>query len=59
MDQKQFAAFLRRARGEPDWTLDPPGDLVSVFCAECERWIDCHDGITPEVALERHSKLIH
>ncbi len=32
---------------------------VSVFCAPCERWVDCCDGIDPESALARHVDLIH
>ena len=32
---------------------------VSVFCARCQRWIDCYDDIPPEVAWERHGSLFH
>jgi hypothetical protein len=32
---------------------------VSVYCAPCQRWIDCHEGIPPEVARERHGDLLH
>jgi hypothetical protein len=34
-------------------------DLISVFCASCQRWIDCYEGIPPKVALDRHRHLIH
>jgi hypothetical protein len=42
-----------------DGSIVRSGELVSVFCAECQRWIDCHASITPEIALERHRYLIH
>ncbi len=32
---------------------------VSVFCALCERWIDCFVDIPPEVVRERHGTLLH
>jgi hypothetical protein len=32
---------------------------VSIFCTPCERWIDCHDGIEPQLALDRHGALMH
>jgi hypothetical protein len=35
------------------------GEVESVFCARCHRWIDCHAGISPEVAWERHGTLFH
>ena len=35
------------------------GNHASIYCARCERWVDCHDGIAPETALERHSALLH
>jgi hypothetical protein len=35
------------------------GEHVSVYCAPCQRWIDCHQGIPPVVAGERHGELFH
>ncbi len=35
------------------------GGHTAVYCASCQRWIDCHAGIAPGTALERHSALIH
>jgi hypothetical protein len=32
---------------------------VSVFCASCQRWIDCFDDIPPEVVRERHGERLH
>ena len=43
----------------PDGSVARSGDLVSVFCAQCQRWIDCYDGIPPEVARDRHGTLFH
>jgi hypothetical protein len=34
-------------------------DVQSVYCATCQRWIDCLDGIAPETALDRHGDLFH
>lgn len=42
-----------------DGSIARSDDYVSVFCAECQRWIDCYDGIKPEVARERHGTLSH
>ncbi len=35
------------------------GHHASIYCAPCCRWVDCHDGIRPETALERHAALLH
>jgi hypothetical protein len=43
----------------PDGSVVIAGELVSVFCSPCQRWIDCHAGIAPEMALERHRSLAH
>jgi hypothetical protein len=74
MDQDKFAAFLRRARGETDQetarprereiapghgTVDRSDGRVSVYCAHCHKWIECHAGIGPDAALARHGALIH
>jgi hypothetical protein len=50
-----------RGRGivPPDGSIAKAGGHVSVFCASCERWIDCYEGILPEIALDRHIDLIH
>jgi hypothetical protein len=32
---------------------------VSVFCASCQRWIDCYDGIEPEIVHQRHNTRTH
>jgi len=32
---------------------------VSVYCAPCHRWIDCNEGVPPEVAHQRHGALFH
>jgi hypothetical protein len=43
----------------PDGSVVIAGELVSVFCSPCQRWIDCHAGIAPDMALERHRSLAH
>ena len=42
-----------------DGSVAGSGALVCVFCAACQRWIDCYDGIPPEVAHQRHGVLFH
>ncbi len=42
-----------------DGSVAQSDNHVSVFCAPCQRWIDCHDEIPPSVALERHGTLFH
>ncbi len=42
-----------------DGAVAQSGDNMSVYCAPCQRWVDCNAGIEPEVALERHRALIH
>jgi hypothetical protein len=42
-----------------DGSVAGSGALVCVFCAPCQRWIDCYDGIPPEVARDRHGLLFH
>jgi hypothetical protein len=42
-----------------DGSIARSGQVESVFCARCHRWIDCHAGISPEVAWERHGTLFH
>jgi len=42
-----------------DGSVAGSGALVCVFCAPCQRWIDCYDGIPPEVARHRHGQLFH
>jgi hypothetical protein len=68
------ATLIRRSEVEPDLVVATPkvrdltpadgsvvisGQLVSVFCAPCQRWIDCHAGISSEIALDRHADLLH
>jgi hypothetical protein len=43
----------------PDGSIAGSGQLVCVYCAPCQRWIDCYDGIPPEVVLARHGTLFH
>jgi hypothetical protein len=42
-----------------DGSVAGSGALVCVFCALCQRWIDCYDSIPPEVARDRHGLLFH
>jgi hypothetical protein len=42
-----------------DGSIARSGVHVSVFCAPCQRWIDCQADIPPEVAWERHGTLLH
>jgi len=42
-----------------DGSVARSDNCVSVFCAQCQRWIDCYDDIPPEVAWERHGSLFH
>jgi hypothetical protein len=42
-----------------DGSVAGSGAMVCVFCAPCQRWIDCYDGIPPEVAHQRHGLLFH
>jgi hypothetical protein len=42
-----------------DGSVERSGDLVSVFCGQCQRWIHCYDRIEPEIALHRHVSLMH
>jgi hypothetical protein len=49
----------QRAMTPPDGLISRSGGHVSVFCAQCQRWIDCYDGIAPEAAHERHRDLLH
>jgi hypothetical protein len=43
----------------PDGSVGGWGDLVCVYCAPCQRWIDCYEGVPPEVARQRHGELFH
>lgn len=54
-----FAGHVEREITPADGSVAGSGDLVCVFCAPCQRWIDCYDGIPPHVALERHGALFH
>jgi hypothetical protein len=42
-----------------DGSVERSGDLVSVFCGQCQRWIHCYDRIDPAIALRRHAELLH
>jgi hypothetical protein len=48
-----------RAITPPDGLVSRSDRHVSVFCATCQRWIDCYDEIAPETAHERHRALLH
>ena len=56
-----WSPSTRRARDltPMDGSIARSGEVESVFCARCHRWIDCHAGISPEVAWERHGSLFH
>ena len=42
-----------------DGSVVHSGTHASIYCAPCGRWVDCHVGIPPESALERHATLLH
>jgi hypothetical protein len=42
-----------------DGSVAQAGTNLSVYCAPCERWIDCYVGIEPQIALKRHALLVH
>jgi hypothetical protein len=42
-----------------DGSIVRAGNHLSIYCAPCARWIDCHDGIPPNTALARHAALVH
>jgi hypothetical protein len=42
-----------------DGSIAQSGDNTSVFCATCERWIDCCEGVPATVARTRHGDLFH
>lgn len=42
-----------------DGAIAQSGASLSVYCATCERWVDCYLDIEPQVALERHALLVH
>jgi hypothetical protein len=42
-----------------DGSIVASGELVSVFCAPCQRWVDCYAGIPPDIVLNRHRNLLH
>lgn len=42
-----------------DGSIVHAGSHVSIYCAPCAKWIDCHEGIPPETALSRHAILVH
>ena len=48
-----------RAITPPDGLVSHSQGHVSVFCAECQRWIDCYGEIEPETAHQRHRALLH
>ncbi len=53
------SGLVEREITPADGSVAGSGQLVCVFCAPCQRWIDCYDGIPPEVARERHGALFH
>ena len=42
-----------------DGAVAQAGAHLSVYCAQCERWVDCYVQIEPQIALERHALLVH
>jgi hypothetical protein len=42
-----------------DGSVVQVGNQESVYCAACQRWIDCYDGIAPEIVRDRHANLFH
>ncbi len=72
-DRKRNATVIRSslvdfARPRPHETSDlspmdgsvaQAGTNLSVYCARCERWVDCYVEIEPQIALERHALLVH
>jgi hypothetical protein len=42
-----------------DGSIVQSGGNASVFCATCERWIDCCEGVPAVVAWTRHGNLFH
>jgi hypothetical protein len=50
---------LEKEPSPTDGSVIRSGKLACVFCAHCQRWIDCYVGIPPETALQRHADLIH
>ena len=57
---KVYSAVIEPRTITPtDGAVIESGGHIAVYCASCERWIDCYAGIGPETALERHSVLIH
>jgi hypothetical protein len=57
--RKERSTHEERPIGPANGAVARVDDHVSVFCAVCERWIDCWAGIETEVALERHGALVH
>jgi hypothetical protein len=53
------AASMPREIMPTDGSVAESGGHVAVFCAACSRWVDCHAGINPMTALQRHADLIH
>jgi hypothetical protein len=54
------AAYVARQDMIPtDGSIVHAGNHVSIYCAPCARWIDCHLGVPPETALARHAALVH
>jgi hypothetical protein len=61
------AAYAARVMTSPrvreitpaDGSVARLGDHVSVYCAPCQRWIDCHEEIPPDIARRRHADLFH
>jgi hypothetical protein len=54
-----MASSKARELTPPDGSVAQSEDHTSVFCAQCLRWIDCYDGVSPEVARARHGELVH
>jgi hypothetical protein len=56
---ESMASAKGRDLTPPDGSVAHSEDHISVFCAECLRWIDCYNGVTPEIARRRHGDLFH
>ena len=53
------AASMPRVIMPMDGSVAESGGHVAIFCAPCNRWVDCHTDIEPTTALQRHADLLH
>ncbi len=67
VESRRAAAYATRVMTSPrvreitpaDGSVARPGRSCECVLRPCQRWIDCHDAIPPEVALGRHRELLH